>query len=124
MKGRGERGTLEAIKLGRKSIPFRIKGIDSDNDSAFINHHLERNCSRESITFTRCRPYKKDDRCHVEQKNWSIEREFIGYRGYETEEELRILQEVNPLISRYHNFFWPMKRLVEEEREGSKVRKR
>ena len=84
MKGRGERGTLLAIKSARRHIPFALKGIDSDNDGAFINHHLMRYCRKEEITFTRCRTYKKNDQCHVEQKNWSVVRQFIGYRRFET----------------------------------------
>jgi len=79
MKGRGERGTLLAIKSARRHIPFALKGIDSDN------HHLMRYCRKEEITFTRCRTYKKNDQCHVEQKNWSVVRQFIGYRRFETD---------------------------------------
>jgi len=124
MKGRGERGTLEAIKSASRSMPFAIKGIDSDNDSAFINYHLEKHCRNEKITFTRCRPYKKNDQCHVEQKNWSIVRRFTGYRRFETDEQLAALQRIYPLVMAYHNFFWPMMRLMEKKRNGSKVTKR
>jgi len=124
MKGRGERGTLIAIKAARRHIPFDLKGIDSDNDGAFINHHLLRYCRKEQITFTRCRPYKKNDQCHVEQKNWSVVRQFIGYRRFETDEQLALLQSIYPLVMRYHNFFSPMMRLQAKERDGSKVTRR
>ena len=117
-------GTLEAIKSASKSVPFAVKGIDSDNDGAFINYHLSKHCKKENITFTRCRPYKKNDQCHVEQKNWSIVRQFIGYRRFETDEQLAILQRIYPLVMRYHNFFWPMMRLLRKERKGNKVTKR
>jgi len=123
-KGRGERGTLVAIKSASKHVPFAVKGIDSDNDSAFINYHLEKYCRGQKITFTRSREYKKNDQCHVEQKNWSVVRQFIGYRRFETDEQLALLQEVYPLVSRYHNFFSPMMKLASKERDGSKVRKR
>ena len=83
-KGRGERGTLLAIRSASEHIPFVVKGIDSDNDGAFINYHLNRYCRKEKIT--RCRPYRKNDQCHVEQKNWSVVRQFIGYRRFETDE--------------------------------------
>jgi len=123
-KGRGERGTLVAIKSASEHIPFAVKGIDSDNDGAFINHHLVRYCRSEKITFTRSREYKKNDQCHVEQKNWSVIRRFIGYRRFETDEQLALLKRVYPLIMRYHNFFSPMMRLAEKERYGSKVTRR
>lgn len=124
MKGRGERGTVLAIKSARRHIPFALRGIDSDNDSAFINHHMTKYCREEAITFTRCRPYRKNDQCHVEQKNWSVVRQFIGYRRFETDEELALLQKIYPLVMRYHNFFSPMMRLEAKERDGSKVTRR
>ena len=123
-KGRGERGTLLAIEFASKYIPFPIKGIHSDNDGAFINYHLERYCTRKNMELTRGREYKKNDQCHVEQKNWSVVRQFIGYRRFETDEQLSVLRQVYPLITTYHNFFWPMMRLIEKKREGSKVTKR
>ena len=124
MKGRGERGTLLAIKSARRHIPFALKGIDSDNDGAFINYHLMKYCHKEEITFTRCRPYKKNDQCHVEQKNWSVVRQFIGYRRFETDEQLAVLEKIYPLVMQYHNFFSPMMRLESKERDGSKVTRR
>ena len=124
MKGRGERGTLLAIKSARRHIPFALKGIDSDNDGAFINYHLMKYCHKEEITFTRCRPYKKNDQCHVEQKNWSVVRQFIGYRRFETDEQLALLDRIYPLVMQYHNFFSPMMRLKSKERDGSKVTRR
>ena len=124
MRGRGEKGTLEAIKSASRELPFPLKGLDSDNDSSFINWHLHRYCKRKDIKLSRCRPYKKNDQCHVEQKNWSVVRQFIGYRRFETDEQLALLKEIYLLVMRYHNFFSPMMRLREKERIGSKVTKR
>jgi hypothetical protein len=124
MRGRGEKGTLEAIKRASKLLPFPMKGIDSDNDSSFINWHLDKYCGQEDIKFTRCRPYKKNDQCHVEQKNWSVVRQFIGYKRFETDEQLALLKKIYALVMAYHNFFSPMMRLKEKQRIGSKVTKR
>ena len=124
MRGRGERGTLDAVKSASRMLPFSVKGIDSDNDSSFINWHMAKYCQQKKINFTRCRPYKKNDQCHVEQKNWSVIRQFIGYRRFETDEQLAVLRKIYPLIMAYHNFFSPMMRLKEKERNGSKVTKR
>jgi hypothetical protein len=121
MKGRGERGTVLAVELASGSIPFQVKGIDSDNGSEFINYHMAKYCKQQKITFTRCRPYKKNDQCHVEQKNWSVVRQFIGYRRFETDEQLVVLKEIYPLIVKYHNYFQPMMHLIEKKRIGSKV---
>ena len=122
-KGRGEMGALRAIKSASAQLPFVVRGIDSDNDSAFINYHLAKYCRRENILPTRSRPYRKNDQCHVEQKNWSVVRQFIGYRRFETDKQLAILQKVNPLIMAYHNFFSPMMKLIAKECDGSKVTK-
>ena len=124
MRGRGEKGTLEAMKSAFEGLPFPVKGLDSDNDSAFINAHMVRYCEKHKITFSRCRPYKKNDQCYVEQKNWSVVRQFISYRRFETDEQLAVLREIYPLIMQYHNFFSPMMRLEAKERIGSKMRKR
>ena len=124
MRGRGEKGTLDAIKSASRELPFPLKGLDSDNDSSFINWHMFKYCKQHEITLSRCRPYKKNDQCHVEQKNWSVVRQFIGYKRFETDEHLALLQEIYLLVMRYHNFFSPMMRLAEKERIGSKVTKR
>ena len=50
---------LEAI--GRQ-LPFPVKGIDSDNDSVFINETLIKYCAERGIEFTRSRPYRKTTR--------------------------------------------------------------
>ena len=57
---------LEAI--GRQ-LPFPIRGIDSDNDSVFINATLSQYCGERGIEFTRSRPYRKNDQAWIEQKN-------------------------------------------------------
>jgi hypothetical protein len=98
--------------------------MDSDNDTAFINHNLYRYCQREKITFTRSRPYKKNDQAHVEQKNWTAVRQLIGYRRYESEEALKSLEAIYRDWRLYVNFFQPVMMRQGKQRVGSKVRKR
>jgi hypothetical protein len=71
-----------------------LLGIDSDNDSAFINDNLYRYCQQEQITFTRSRPYKKNDQAYIEQKNWSVVRRLIGYDRYESAEEQALIEAI------------------------------
>jgi hypothetical protein len=61
-----------AIVACRGRLPYALLGLDSDNGAEFINHDLKRYCEQEHITFTRCRPYKKNDQAYVEQKNWRL----------------------------------------------------
>jgi len=109
------------IKAMRLRLPFPLLGIDCDNGSEFINDLLYRYCLEEKITFTRSRPYKKNDQAYVEQKNWSVVRNIVGYDRFETEEDLRLLQLVYEYLHVYVNFFQPVMKLVKKERIDGKT---
>ncbi len=49
---------------------------------------------RNSIEFTRCRPYRKNDQAFVEQKNGSIVRRIVGYHRYEGVEAAATLTDL------------------------------
>jgi hypothetical protein len=118
-------GTVSAaIQQLRQRLPFPLLGIDSDNDGAFINETLNRYCQAEQITFTRSRPYRKNDQAHVEQKNWTVVRQTVGYRRYESVEALALLQAIYVDLRLYVNFFQPVMMLKSKSRSGSKVRKK
>jgi len=124
VKNRAQRWTFEALLDIEGRLPFRLIGLDSDNDSAFINAHLLRYCNLRQITFTRSRPQRKNDNCFVEQKNYSVVRRAVGYLRYNTEEELRTLNELYRYLRLYTNFFQPVMKLKEKTRIGSKVIKK
>jgi len=107
----------------RRALPFQLLGIDSDNGSEFINHELFRYCVQEQITFTRARPTRKNDSCFVEEKNYSVVRRNVGYRRYDTPEELAVLNELYGYLRLYTNYFLPTMKLVSKERTGSRVKK-
>jgi hypothetical protein len=115
---------FDALKDIRQRIPFPLLGIDSDSGGEFINAHLFSYCQEEKITFTRSRPYRKNDSCFVEQKNYSIVRRAVGYLRHDTEEELATLNELYRHLRLYTNFFQPTMKLIEKTRIGSKVIKR
>lgn len=113
----------QAIARIRLDLPFPLLGLDSDNGSEFINDTLLRYCQSEQITFTRSRPYQKNDQAHVEQKNWSVVRHTIGYARLETPEELALLASIYSDLRLYINFFQPVLKLVGKERiDGKTVR--
>jgi len=89
----------------RPDLPFDLLGIDSDNGSEFINDLLYRYCLDEKITFTRSRPYQKNDQAHVEQKNWSVVRHTVGYDRLDSDEQYAILQSIYQDLRLYVNFF-------------------
>jgi hypothetical protein len=121
---KGQQATFEGIKTMRERLPFALLGIDSDNGSEFINGHLLRYCTAEQITFTRSRPYKKNDQAHVEQKNWTAVRQWIGYDRYESTEAYDLLQVIYSDLRLFVNFFQPVMKLVEKTRVGSTTRKK
>lgn len=115
---------FEALKDIRRRMPFPLLGIDSDTGGEFINNELLRYCRQEKITFTRSRPYRKNDNCFVEQKNYSVVRRAVGYLRYDTPQELLTLNELYRHLRLYTNFFQPTMKLIEKTRTGSKVTKK
>ena len=121
--GKGQQRVGGAIHHIGQSLPFPLLGLDSDNGSEFINHHLFAYCQQKSITFTRARPYKKNDNAHIEQKNWTVVRRLIGYDRFQSQQALEQLNRLYPLVERYMNFFQPVMQLQEKHRQGARVRK-
>lgn len=122
--GKGQAAVFAGLERVRERLPFPLLGIDSDNGSEFLNAHLVRYCEREQITFTRSRPYWKNDQAHVEQKNWSVVRKLVGYGRYESEAALEQLNAVYELHRIWTNHWQPTLKLIGKEREGGKVHKR
>lgn len=121
---RSQQAVSTAIHLMRQRLPFPLLGIDSDNGSEFINDTLYRYCLDEKITFTRSRPYQKNDQAHVEQKNWSVVRHTVGYDRWETKQELALLEGIYDDLRLYINFFQPSFKLIAKERIGNRTLKR
>jgi len=115
--------TINAIDIIKKNLPFPILGIHSDNGSEFINAHFIKYCKENNILFTRSRPYKKNDTCYVEQKNWSIVRRLVGYYRYDSKESLQILNQLYKYFRLYNNFFQPNMKLISKVRISSKIKK-
>lgn len=112
-----------AIQAVRPRLPFPLLGLDSDNGSEFINELLYRYCLSEQITFTRSRPYRKNDQAHVEQKNWSVVRHTVGYDRLETAEEFALLQSIYADLRLYVNYFQPVLKLMGKAQIDGKTRK-
>jgi len=114
---------FEAIQVIRERLPFPLRGLDSDNGSEFINDQLLRYCQQQQLTFTRARPYRKNDNCYVEQKNYSVVRQTVGYQRFDTAAELLVLKQLYARLRLYTNFLQPTMKLKTKERLGSRVKK-
>ena len=124
VRNKAQAWVFTALKEMRQKLPFSLLGIDSDNGSEFINKDLVQYCQQQKLSFTRSRPYRKNDNCFVEQKNYSIVRRAVGYARYDTEAQLALLNELYATLRLYTNFFQPTMKLKSKERVGSKVTKR
>jgi hypothetical protein len=121
--GKGQLRVRAAVHRIRQRLPFALLGVDSDNGSEFINQSFYTYCRQEKITFTRSRAYKKNDSCHVEQKNGNIVRRLVGYDRYASKAAYQCLDRLYHNVRLYMNFFQPTMKLVSKTRHGAKVNK-
>lgn len=121
--GKQQLNVRQAVHRMRQRLPIPLFGIDSDNGGEFINRCLYDYCREEGITFTRSRSYKKNDSCHVEQKNGNVVRRLVGYDRYSSKAALECLGKVYDLVRLYVNFFQPTMKLISKTRNGARVRK-
>ena len=122
--GKGETGVVSALNKIAAEQPFPLRGVDSDNGSEFINHHLVRYCRKREIRFTRSRPYKKNDNAHIEQKNWTHVRRLLGWDRYDSEESLAALNQLyRGDLRLMMNLFQPCVRLREKKRIGARCKR-
>ena len=120
VKNKAEKWVFEALMHVRRVFP--IIGIDSDNGSEFINHHLFDYCVANKITFTRSRASHSNDGAHVEQKNWTHVRELVGYHRYDTPAELTLLNEIWELDRVFTNYLLPQQKLVFKQRNATQAK--
>jgi hypothetical protein len=121
--GKGQDRVGGAVEHVRRRLPLPLLGLDSDNGSEFINHTLYAYCQRHGITFTRSRPWKKNDSAHVEQKNGAIVRGLVGYDRFATKAAHAQLARVYRLARLHVNFFQPVQKLVAKTRDGARARR-
>ena len=121
---RAHRWSKEAIQGVAQRSPVALKSLHSDNDSSFLNEPLQRWCAQRSIPYRRGRPYHSNDTCYVEQKNYNIVRQAVGYARYETEEEVAVLARLYEKLRLLINFFYPSMKLLERHRVNGRMHKR
>jgi hypothetical protein len=115
---------VEAIDRAQRLFPWRICGLDFDNDSAFMNDVVVPWCRSRDIEVTRSRAYKKNDQAFVEQKNGAVVRRLVGYGRFQGVDAARVLARLFAAARLHINFFQPSFKLREKRREGAKIIKR
>jgi hypothetical protein len=122
-RNKAQTHVFTAIRLVQRRLPFPLLGVDSDNGNKFINDELFRYCQDAHITFTRGRLGHKNDNAHVEQKNWSVVRRYVGDLRFDTPAQLKLPDQLYELLHFYVNFFLPVMKLKEKVRKGSQVKR-
>jgi hypothetical protein len=125
--GKGEANTFKAIREIELTLPFKIRGFDSDNGKEFLNYRLLKYFKHRSepVNYTRARAYNKNDNSHIEEKNWTVVRQYIGYERMDNPYQLDMLNDLyRGDLNYFINYFLPSVKLVSKERVGSKIKKK
>lgn len=121
--GRNERFTVKALEEIKERLPFKILGIDFDSGAEFVNWTLIKYCDKHKISYTRSREGYKNDQAYIEQQNFSVVRRFVGYKRFDTLEQVIIINQIYKRLSSYQNFFQPIMRLKKKEKDGARVKR-
>lgn len=123
--GKGEKGIVTAIDQVRQGLPFHLQGLDSDSGGEFVNWHMVRYCDKEKLFFTRSRPDRKNDNAYVEQKNYTHIRKWLGYRRYDTKEQVDLINDLyRNELRRFNNYFRPVMKIKSKEKVNNSVCKK
>lgn len=125
--GKGEFNTFTALREIELTLPFKIKGVDSDNGKEFLNYRLVKYFKHRTppVDYTRARAYNKNDNAHIEEKNWTVVRQYIGYNRLDNPIQLEMLNDLyRNELNYFLNYFLPSVKLISKERQGSKIKKK
>ena len=123
---KGMSGVIAQITTIERGLPFFIQSFKTDSGTEFMNHMLKDYLeNREKpIKMVRSRPYRSNDNCYVEQKNFTHVRQLFGYQRLNDPKLLDLMNEIyteywNPL----QNFFIPSTKLLRKTRIGARIKK-
>ena len=119
-------GVLECLKDIEARLPFAIRSFDFDNGSEFLNYPVLEFLEKRDkpVSVTRSRPYRKNDQCYVEQKNYTHVRELFGYDRVPKRDLVTLMNEIyRDYWSPFQNFFIPTMKLIRKIRIGAKIKK-
>jgi len=112
---------IEALARARALFPFPLRGVDVDNESAFMNEPVIGWCRARGLEVTRSRAYRKNDRAWVEQKNGAIVRRLVGYGRLEGLLAAEALARLSAASRQPGNLLQPSFKLREKTRKGARV---
>lgn len=129
MWGKSGFGVSNAMEEIERVLPSPIQSLSVDNGNEFLNHQLILNFSDETkrmkkIPILRGRPYKKNDQCHVEQKNHTHVRELFGYERYGDKVLVELMNDLYANEwSSLQNLWIPTFKMIRKTRVGAKYQR-
>lgn len=123
MRVRSQMLVIEGFEKAAADLPIEMLGVDSDNDSAFMNQSVLDYCKGRGLEQTRSRAYKKNDQAWVEQKNGAVVRRLVGYGRLSGVDATNALAQLYASSRLYINFFQPSFKLKSKTRDGARVHK-
>jgi rubredoxin len=108
--GKNLNSVSEIDKIAHSKIPFEVLHYHPDNDKTILRVLFDR-VRKNGAMISRSRPYKKNDNAHVEQKGGDKVRKLVGYLRFDTEEEVKLLNELYAIADIFENFFIPCVKL-------------
>lgn len=123
---KGREGTCAALQYILRALPFRIRSINSDNGTEFINYHLQDFIKKKYKTckVTRSRPNFKNDNARVEERNRCLVREVVGAERLDDVRFVYLLNQLYKWVNLQHNHFIVSMRLEKKEKCGRRIIKR
>jgi hypothetical protein len=111
----------EAAQDIEKHLPFDLLGWDTDNGSELLNRTMYKHFSERPVPvqFTRCRPYKKNDQAHVEERNRHRVRQLVGYDRFDKQSLMPLLQDIYSDWCLLTNLFFPTFKLTGKQRNNA-----
>jgi len=97
-------------------LPFPVREIHPDNGSEFLNHHMVRFWGElvQGLILSRSRPYQKNDNRHVEQKNATLVRAYLGHERLDSVAQVLAMNQLYDQMWLYYNLFQPVMRLTDK----------
>jgi len=107
----------------RTHLPFPFLRRHTDTGGEFINYNAVDWGKDNGIKLTRRRPYKKNDKPHVEERNGHIVRKYVGYIRLDARETVEVLNRLYATLNLYTNHFIPTRKTIDNVRVGAKYKR-
>lgn len=97
-------------------VPFTIREVHPDNDSALLNHQSKRFWGEKTpdVFISRSRPGHKNDNRIVEEKNSSLVRRYLGHERLDSVAQTLAVNQLYEKLWIYYNLFTPVMHLQEK----------